>query len=242
MIYKGHHQVENLDIDDGYRGSGILITRAVEKYGVENFTRETLFVYNTRKEALEKEAEEVNEEFVRREDTYNLVSGGCSPEYPSEETRKKLSESKLGEKNPSYNTHPSEETIQKLSRAQSGKNNPNYGKKHTKENRQKMRENHPDVSGSNNPMWGKKHSKEIRKKLSESRRGNTYCLGRILSEETKKKLSEANKLSKEIVKQRRIDIEKESKEYGWISSLSRKWDITPSGARCFIDKYASDLT
>ncbi len=44
-----------------------------------------------------------------------------------------------------------------------------------------------DTSGTNNPMYGRKHSEETRKKLSEANKGKK------LSEETKKKLSEANK-------------------------------------------------
>lgn len=39
-------------------------------------------------------------------------------------------------------------------------------------------------------MYGKKHSEETKKKMSTSSKGNTHCLGRRLSEETKQKIRE----------------------------------------------------
>ena len=42
-------------------------------------------------------------------------------------------------------------------------------------------------------MYGKKHTDETRKKMSESSKGNQNCLGRVLSEETKFKISESNR-------------------------------------------------
>ena len=73
-IYIGQHQT--YDIDDGYLGSGILIRRAIEKYGEENFTREILFDCSSYEEMNAKEVELVTEEFVKRNDTYNLIVGG----------------------------------------------------------------------------------------------------------------------------------------------------------------------
>lgn len=73
-IYIGKHETDNLD--DGYLGSGILIRRAIEKYGKENFKREILFECSTREEMNAKEAELVNEEFLKRDDIYNLKQGG----------------------------------------------------------------------------------------------------------------------------------------------------------------------
>ena len=40
MIYIGQHQTEN--VDDGYMGSGIIISRAVRKHGKNNFRKEWL--------------------------------------------------------------------------------------------------------------------------------------------------------------------------------------------------------
>lgn len=87
--YIGKHQTENPDVFDGYLGNSVWINRtdklknpefpfhfAVRKYGVKNFKRETLYVFDTVDEAFDKEAEIVNEEFIKRDDNYNVVLGG----------------------------------------------------------------------------------------------------------------------------------------------------------------------
>lgn len=75
--YIGVHSTKN--IEDGYMGSGTLIRRAVKKYGVRNFTREILFVFDTRDEAYAKEEELVNINLLQDPDCYNLVYGGNGP-------------------------------------------------------------------------------------------------------------------------------------------------------------------
>lgn len=61
-----------------YLGSGDNLKRAIEKYGKENFVRETIFE-GTMEECLEKEAKIVDEEFISRRDTYNIAVGGGMP-------------------------------------------------------------------------------------------------------------------------------------------------------------------
>jgi group I intron endonuclease len=72
--YIGKHATSN--IDDGYMGSGKLIVSAIKKYGVENFVKEILFIFESEDEMNKKEAELVTEEFCDRIDTYNLRLGG----------------------------------------------------------------------------------------------------------------------------------------------------------------------
>lgn len=91
-IYIGVHKTENPDVFDGYLGNGLKIQDqsklrhpkepfhyAVKKYGIKNFERRTLKVFNTYEEALQLEAEIVNEEFIKRKDTYNVTLGGGMP-------------------------------------------------------------------------------------------------------------------------------------------------------------------
>lgn len=68
--YIGKHQT--LDLNDGYMGSGKLITNAIKKYGLENFKKDILHLCKDEEEMnrLEKELVIINES------TYNLCPGG----------------------------------------------------------------------------------------------------------------------------------------------------------------------
>lgn len=57
-------------------GSGKVIKRAMEKHGVQNFTKTILEMFNTQEDMFNKEKEIVNEEFLSRSDVYNLRRGG----------------------------------------------------------------------------------------------------------------------------------------------------------------------
>ncbi len=91
-IYVGVHDICcDPNIFDHYYGDGISkksgipkspttpFARAIKKYGFESFVRFTLCVCDTRKQALDIEALIVDEEFVKREDTYNVALGGGNP-------------------------------------------------------------------------------------------------------------------------------------------------------------------
>jgi hypothetical protein len=73
-IYVGKHQTT--DLNDGYMGSGKHLKRSIAKYGIDNFSKEFLFVFECPHEMDAKEAEIVNEEFCKRKDTYNICVGG----------------------------------------------------------------------------------------------------------------------------------------------------------------------
>lgn len=73
-IYVGIH--ETYDLDDGYMGSGTILHRAYKKYGLENFKKDILYVFDNKKDMLDKEREIVNEDFIKRKDTYNVIVGG----------------------------------------------------------------------------------------------------------------------------------------------------------------------
>lgn len=73
-FYYGIHSTDNLD--DGYMGSGSRLNYAYKKYGIENFTKEILKFFNTRKECSEYESEIVTEDLVYNDECYNVSCGG----------------------------------------------------------------------------------------------------------------------------------------------------------------------
>lgn len=74
QLYIGQHITDNLD--DGYMGSGVRIINSVAKYGKDRFDKEILFIFDNFEDMDQREAELVNEEFIRRPDTYNVILGG----------------------------------------------------------------------------------------------------------------------------------------------------------------------
>ena len=91
-IYIGVHGSEDIE-NDNYLGSGTAFKEAIEYYGVENFSREILFEFDTMEEALKEEKSIVTKEFIEYETNYNLAVGGQGPPRVNSKTRKKLSES-----------------------------------------------------------------------------------------------------------------------------------------------------
>ena len=73
-IYVGVHKTRGMN--DGYMGSGKVIRSAIEKYGIENFTKVILETFDDEKEMYARERAIVTEEFLSRDDVYNLRRGG----------------------------------------------------------------------------------------------------------------------------------------------------------------------
>ena len=94
-IYIGVHSTN--DLNDGYMGSGTALKFSIEKHGIENFSREILYYFDSPEQAYSKEAELVNESFVSRPDTYNMKAGGLGGAC-SVESREKISKALSGRK------------------------------------------------------------------------------------------------------------------------------------------------
>lgn len=73
-IYIGVHKSKKLE--DNYMGSGRNIVFAIKKYGVENFKREYLAIFDNPDDMFKMESELVNEDFIKDKNTYNIMKGG----------------------------------------------------------------------------------------------------------------------------------------------------------------------
>lgn len=73
-FYIGCHQT--FDINDEYFGSGLYLKNAIKKYGIENFDKKIIAIFNNPEDMFKMESEIVNEDFVKRNDTYNIKEGG----------------------------------------------------------------------------------------------------------------------------------------------------------------------
>lgn len=73
MIYIGKHVTTN--IDDEYFGSGTYIKAAENKHGLQHFKKEILIELQNEEEMNLLERLVVNEEFIKRDDVYNMIVG-----------------------------------------------------------------------------------------------------------------------------------------------------------------------
>lgn len=169
-IYVGAHKTDNKN--DEYFGSGLLLKRSVEKHGKENFNKEILFECVTELDMWQKESEIVDEEFVSRNDTYNVKLGGYGGfDYINKnklyhkhsnsvliEMRKKGNDIKkmLWETDAEYRTEYSKKLSMSVKVWQSVNGNPFKNRKHSEETKEKIRKSRlGKVTGRNNPSYGK---------------------------------------------------------------------------------------
>ncbi len=158
-IYVGKHKTE--DKGDGYFGSGLLLARAMEKHGAENFTKEILFECKSLEEMNRREADIVDEEFIARDDTYNIMLGGSGGfDYiNANDLKDKSTYFKQGH---TFHENGRKATHERLKQDEEFRKE--FGKKIS--NFQKL---HCSIHGG----WftGKSHSKETRKKQSDAKKG-----------------------------------------------------------------------
>lgn len=178
-IYFGVHQTKNPE--DSYLGSGILLIRAIEKHGVENFEKEVLFTFDNPEDMFAKEAELVTEEFVQQDDNYNLKVGGSGGwDYVNNQSKEKYGEncfSEFSKKGLKVLEQKYGKDWNKILRLKGrDKLEQKYGKDWPKVLGRLGMEKVKSLYGEENlgaKAWaGKKHTRETRKKMSESRKGS----------------------------------------------------------------------
>jgi len=159
-FYIGSHKTKNLN--DNYMGSGKYLIRAQKKYGIENFKKEILFIFDNPKDMYEKEKEIVDEDFLVTENTYNLKVGGFGGfDYINSNPEKFLTEKRLSSLmtqeerlNRWKIKYESEESFRKKIKQNA-----------TKANQAMLRKNPMGV------FFGKKHNTETIQKMKQSAMG-----------------------------------------------------------------------
>jgi len=167
---------------------------AIKKYGKENFRVKPIFMCDSEILLNQKEQYYIKLYNTLAPNGYNLTEGGEGGKL-SEETKKKISKSLLGNQYAVGYKH-TKETKAKMSLQRQGskngmfglhrfgKDSPHYGKKHSVEAKQKMsisqtgKKRSPKVlkamskrmQGSKNPFFGKRHTLESRAKISAARK------------------------------------------------------------------------
>lgn len=197
--------------DPNYFGSGILLNRAIKKYGKHNFEKQIL-EHCVSPEHLEERERYWIQETKAQEIGYNIADGGWGGKTYSEETKKRIStlfknryiseetilkrkrtRQKTKELNPLY-YQLSEERKNKISQFHKGKQ---ISEKQKLQNSLRMK-NFTNYSqqfldmqkslnkiGEKSSVWGTKASEETRKKQSVSHKKNPtkYWLGKKQSKE-----------------------------------------------------------
>lgn len=169
-IYIGKHITK--DIDDEYLGSGSILRQAISKYGIENFQRHVLHIFNTEEEMNAKERELVTEEFVLQDSNYNLNVGGSGGWSYVNRTGQNIGFSyinehglnnSVGQNLKASNRHkelletdPEYYAAWKSNHANAMASMPGTftGRNHTEETKAKMSGPRPHVTGKNNSQFG----------------------------------------------------------------------------------------
>lgn len=125
------------------RSDCLRISRAIQKYGPDEFSIEMIAEYTNETDLNNAEEYYIDWYNTLSPNGYNLTTGG--------EGGKVSEEAKL-----------------RMSNATKGKNNPFYGKTHSQEIKQRFS---TARSGSGNAMFGKKQSTETKLKISNARKG-----------------------------------------------------------------------
>jgi hypothetical protein len=193
-VYIGLSTVKSKYNRKNYYGSGLLIKKALKKYGKENFRKEILFESDNIEELKEMEIQLIRESNELGEDSYNIAEGGQTghwTHYKTEEElqdireRQALSLREWYEENDHPNLGKKLASGPKISKALKGRKVPRSvvekqrkaktGKKRTDEQKQNISE---AIKEAYKDGFSEEHRNRISKALS----------GRVIPEEVKEKM------------------------------------------------------
>lgn len=153
--YIGKHK--SSEFDTFYKGSGVALKRAMDKYGEENFRCELIESFNSREELNEAEIRYIAEyDAVNSPDFYNIASGGEGGDTFSGMSRELKEEFRL-KSSASWSTHTYEDRCRNISVALTGRTK-------SQEHRNKISETcikNETHKGSKNGMYGVDRSGEL---------------------------------------------------------------------------------
>ena len=198
-FYYGVHYTH--EFNDGYFGSGLLIKKAINKYGIENFEKTMIHVYDNREEAYNKE-KEILAEVLTNKDCYNIAKGGTGGDTISFNPNK----IEIRKKVRATLNSMSEERKMEISKKRSRKGSDNGMFQSAR-------------FGELNPMYGKIQSDETKQKISLANKGKpSKRKGKRLTEEQKKNMEGVNSKSWVFLyngeKVEFVNLKKYSKEHG----------------------------
>ena len=176
-----------------YLGSGILIKRAIKKYGKMNFTVKIIETVNGDRNNLnEREQYWITYyDAVNNDNFYNISKGGDGG-FHSLETNEKIRNSLKGKTyEDRFGLERANEIKEKISKLNTGKHHTPEMKKHLSE--MKLGENNPmyGLKGELSPFFGRKLSNETKNKISNSVKLNIQNL----SEEEKQRRSKKQSIA-----------------------------------------------
>lgn len=176
--YIGVHKTN--DINDGYLGSGLLLNKAIKKYGRENFKRYILNTYNSLNDAFKDEKEFITEELAKSKQCYNVAAGGHGGHTYAGKSEEELREigKKISEKTTGKIVSDETRELTRLSwikRREEGNDNSCFrGREVREETREKI----------SKTLTGRPMPEEQRLRLVEYHRQNPM----VFSEESKEKI------------------------------------------------------
>lgn len=83
--YIGIHSTTKLD--DGYKGSDLLLGRTIKKHGIQHFHKIILHFCKSRQEVSLLEKQTVDEQYLNTAKTYNMRGGGENGSFITEAIR-----------------------------------------------------------------------------------------------------------------------------------------------------------
>ena len=184
-IYIGQHITTN--IEDNYFGSGNLIKRAIQKYGLENFEFKILFELQNKEEMNLLEKYVVNREFCDRDDTYNINIGGTGGWSHLNSINSSYKKGSLKRHNAACLANKNRDLIHQANKcreiAKKRKENKNEYESYCNKisiGVKKHKQEYPEfMVKENNPMYGKKHTKKSKQKMSNYAKEHNSMHGKI---------------------------------------------------------------